>query len=207
LDNFGFNVATILAGLGVGGIAVGLALQSVLGDVIASFCIGLDEPFEVGDFIDLGEYKGTVEAVGLKTTKIRSVNGELLVLPNNDIVSSRIRNFKRMQERRVVFRVGVVYDTKLEQLGEIADLPRSVVETQSNVRLDRAHFVEFGDSSLNFEVVYFVLTPDYLEYMNIQQAINLRIFEEFGRRNIHFAFPTRTLDLPKATLDAIASRG
>ncbi|MGE0172081.1 MAG: mechanosensitive ion channel family protein [Oligoflexales bacterium] len=195
LDNFGFNVTTIIAGLGVGGIAVGLALQSVLGDVIASFCIGLDEPFEVGDFIDLGEYKGAVESVGLKTTKIRSVNGELLVLSNNDIVNSRIRNFKRMQERRVVFRIGVVYSTTYEKLVEIPRLLRTIVEGMEKIRFDRAHFIQLGDSALNYEVVYFVLSPDYLEHMNIQEAINLKIFEEFARRKIEFAFPTRTIIL------------
>jgi small-conductance mechanosensitive channel len=193
LDNFGFNITALVAGFGVGGIAVALAIQNLLGDLFASFTIVFDKPFLIGDFIIVGDFMGTVEHIGLKTTRIRSISGEQLIFPNGDLLQSRVRNFKRMYERRVVFAIGVLYQTTLEQLKEIPGIIRAAVEAQAQVRFDRAHFKAYGAYSLDFEVVYYVLVPDYAVYMDIQQAINLILFKEFEERNIQFAYPTRTV--------------
>jgi small-conductance mechanosensitive channel len=195
LDNVGVNITTLIAGLGVGGIAVALALQTVLGDLFASLSIVLDKPFEVGDFLIVGELLGTVEYVGLKTTRLRSLSGEQLVFSNSDLLNSRIRNFGRMFERRVVFKIGVTYQTPREKLIKIPAIIREAVEKQSNTRFDRSHFFAYGDFSLNYESVYYVLGPDYNEYMDIQQAINLYVHEQFEKEGIEFAYPTQTLYL------------
>jgi small-conductance mechanosensitive channel len=193
LDNLGFNITTLVASLGIGGIAVALALQNILGDIFASLSIAMDKPFVIGDFIIVGEQLGTVEYIGLKTTRIRSLSGEQIVFSNTDLLSSRIRNFKRMYERRVLFGFGVVYQTTHEQLKKIPVMVREIIEGLENTRFDRAHFKEYGDSSLNFEVVYYVRSPDYNVYMDIQQDINLALFEQFTQAGIDFAYPTRTL--------------
>jgi small-conductance mechanosensitive channel len=193
LDNLGFDVTALIAGLGVGGIAIGLALQNVLQDTFASLSIVLDKPFVVGDFIAIGDFAGTVERIGIKTTRIRSLSGEQLVFGNGDLLSSRIRNFKQMAERRVVFGFGVVYQTPADQLEAIPGMVAEIVEAQEHVRLDRAHFKSFGDSSLDFEVVYYVESPEYTLYMDRQQAINLALIRRFEAHGIEFAYPTRTL--------------
>ncbi|MCC4115871.1 mechanosensitive ion channel family protein [Aromatoleum toluclasticum] len=195
LDNMGFNVTALVASLGIGGVAVALAVQNILGDLFASLSIAIDKPFVIGDFIIVDDLMGTVEHVGLKTTRIRSLGGEQIVFSNNDLLGSRIRNYKRMQERRAVFAVGVTYDTRAAQLEEIPGVIREAVEAQPGVRFDRAHFKAFGPSSLDFEVVYYVEEPDIVRYMDAQQAINLRLVREFAARGIQFAFPTRTLHL------------
>jgi len=195
LDNIGVNITTLIAGLGVGGIAVALALQTVLGDLFASLSIVLDKPFEVGDFLIVGDLMGTVEYVGLKTTRLRSLSGEQLVFSNSDLLNSRIRNYGRMYERRVVFKIGVTYQTPREKLVKIPVIIREAVERQPKTRFDRSHFFEYGDFSLNFESVYYVLGPDYNEYMDIHQAINLYIHEQFEKEGIEFAYPTQTLYL------------
>jgi small-conductance mechanosensitive channel len=197
LDNLGVEIGPLLAGLGVGGIAVALALQNVLGDLFASLSIILDKPFVIGDFIVVGDKAGTVENVGLKTTRVRSISGEQLVFSNSDLLSSRIQNFKRMVERRILFTVGVLYQTPREKVARIPALIRESVESQENVRFDRAHFKEFADSSLNFEIVYFVLSREFGDYMNVQQAINLELLGKFEAENIEFAYPTRTLFLER----------
>jgi small-conductance mechanosensitive channel len=195
LDNIGVNITTLIAGLGVGGIAVALALQTVLGDLFASLSIVLDKPFEVGDFLIVADLMGTVEYVGLKTTRLRSLSGEQLVFSNSDLLNSRIRNYGRMYERRVVFKIGVTYQTPREKLIKIPVIIREAVEKQAKTRFDRSHFFEYGDFSLNYESVYYVLVPDYNEYMDIQQAINLYIHEQFEKEGIEFAYPTQTLFL------------
>jgi small-conductance mechanosensitive channel len=197
LDNLGVNVTTMVAGLGIGGIAVALAAQNILGDLFASASIVLDKPFVMGDFIIVGDLLGTVEHVGLKTTRIRSLSGEQLVFSNNDLLQSRIRNFKRLRERRVVFSIGVIYQTPYDKLAAIAGMLRAAVEAQDHVRFDRAHFASHGDFSLNFEVVYHVLSPDFHLYMDIQQAINLTIHKRFEEQGISFAYPTQTVFLPR----------
>ncbi|SFF91056.1 mechanosensitive ion channel family protein [Pontibacter chinhatensis] len=193
LDNLGYNVTTIVAGLGIGGIAVALAAQNILGDLFNYFVIFFDRPFEVGDFIVLDDKSGVVDKIGVKTTRIKSLSGEQLVVANSDLTNSRIHNYKQMQQRRVVFKLGVVYQATYEQLELIPGLLRQIVEEQDMVRFDRAHFTSYGDSSLDFEVVYYVLSSNYNDYMDIQQRINLRIFKEFQELNIDFAYPTRTL--------------
>ncbi|MBR9986109.1 MAG: mechanosensitive ion channel family protein [Desulfosarcina sp.] len=196
LDNVpGVKITTLVASLGIGGIAVAMALQNVLGDIFASLSILLDKPFVIGDFIIVEAHMGTVEYIGLKTTRIRSLSGEQLVFSNSDLLKSRVRNYKRMAERRVVFSIGVVYQTDYDTLKKIPGLIRQIIEDQEHVRFDRSHFQGYGEFSLNFETVYYVLSPDYNRYMDIQQAINLAIFRQFETLNIGFAYPTRTVFL------------
>lgn len=193
LDNLGIDVTALVAGLGVGGVAVALAIQNILGDLFASLSIIVDKPFEIGDFIIVDEYLGSVENIGLKTTRIRSLGGEQIVFSNSDLLGSRVRNYKRMQERRVVFSFGVLYQTTADQLEEIPKMVRKVIEDLDNTRFDRAHFHKFGDSSLDFEVVYYVDNGDYNLYMDRQQAINLAMVRQFADKKIVFAYPTRSL--------------
>lgn len=194
LDNIpGLDVTTLIAGLGIGGIAVALALQNVLGDLLASLSITIDKPFVIGDFIVLDSFAGTVERIGLKTTRIRSLSGEQLVISNNDLLAGRIRNFKRMSERRAVFGFGVVYQTAAEQLESIPAMIRAIIDATAGVRFDRAHFKGYGASSLDFEIVYYVLSADYVAFMDAQQAINLELFRRFAAHGIEFAYPTQTL--------------
>jgi small-conductance mechanosensitive channel len=193
LSNLGLDVSSVIAGLGIGGIAVALAAQAVLKDAFSAFAIWMDKPFEVGDFIIVGDMRGTVEYVGFKTTRLRSLEGEQLVFSNADLTDSRVRNYKRMAERRVLLNFGVVYQTPLESLREIPGIVRAIIESQERARFDRAHFQGFGDSALNFEAVFYVLSPDYNTYMDVQQAINVRLIEELGNRGVEFAYPTRQL--------------
>ncbi len=205
MENIGVNVTTLIAGLGVGGIAIGLATQNILSDLFASLSILLDKPFEVGNFIIVGDQLGTVEKIGLKTTRLRSLGGELLVFGNSDLLSSRIRNYANFWERRVVFSFGVLYDTPSEKLKKIPETVRQIIENVEQTRFDRAHFKEFGDFSLNFEVVYYVLSPDYAVYMDIQEKINLGIFEAFETEGIGFAFPTRTIHIASEPGENVAT--
>ena len=193
LDNLGVDITALVTGLGIGGIAVALAVQNVLGDLLASLSIVLDKPFVVGDFLAVDELLGSVEHVGLKTTRLRSLSGEQLVVSNTDLLKSRIRNFGRMYERRIVFTVGVTYDTPRERLEQIPGILREAVEAQARARFDRAHFKAFGAYSQDFEVVYYVTVPDYTAYMDIQQAINFQVHRRFEEAGIAFAFPTQTL--------------
>ncbi|MBL8199513.1 MAG: mechanosensitive ion channel family protein [Chromatiales bacterium] len=195
LDNLGFDVTALVASLGIGGIAVALATQNILGDVFASLAIALDKPVVIGDFVILGEVMGTVERVGLKTTHLRSLSGELIVLPNSDLLSSRIRNYKRMFERRVLFKFGVTYQTPPGTLQRIPGIVRDLVEGQALARFDRAHFATFGDSALEFEVVYFVRDPDYNRYMDVQQQINFGLIAALDEAGVEFAYPTRTIHI------------
>jgi len=195
LENLGFDITTLVAGLGVGGIAVALAVQNVLGDLFASLSIVLDKPFVIGDFIIVDTMLGTVEHVGLKTTRVQSLSGEQLVFSNADLLRSRIRNYKKMQERRVVFSIGVTYQTPHDTLKRIGSMIRDIIATEADARFDRAHFQSYADSSLNFEVVYYVLKPDYNLYMDIQERINLAIYRKFEEEGIEFAYPTRTVYL------------
>ena len=197
LDNLGLKVASVIAGLGVGGIAIALAAQAVLGDLFAYFVIFFDRPFEIGDFIIVGDKVGAVEYIGLKTTRIRSLSGEQLVFSNKDLTDSRIHNYKRMEKRRIVFRIGVTYQTIHDQLVEIPGLIKEIITKIEGTTFDRAHFQGYGDFSLNFEIVYYVLTSDYNIYMDTQQKINLNIYKEFESRGIEFAYPTQTLFLNK----------
>ncbi|GBE02177.1 low conductance mechanosensitive channel YnaI [bacterium BMS3Bbin06] len=198
LDNLGFKISSVIAGLGIGGVAVALAAQAVLGDLFSYFAIFFDRPFEVGDFIIVGEYMGSIEDIGIKTTRIRSLGGEQLVFSNTDLTNSRVRNYKRMEKRRVVFKLGVTYQTSLQQLKEIPLIITGIIKKINDTAFDRAHFSSYGDFSLIFEVVYYVIGSDYNKYMNIQQEINLEIMEEFEKRRIEFAYPTQTIFLEKS---------
>jgi small-conductance mechanosensitive channel len=193
LDNFGVNVTTLIAGLGITGVAVALAVQNILGDLLAALSIVLDKPFVVGDFIIVDQTMGTVESVGIKTTRIRSISGEQIVIANADLLKARIRNMKRLVERRVLFVTTVSYNTPPETVERIPGMLREIVTAQSPVRFDRAHFRSYGESALEFETVYFVLSDDYNKYMDIQQAINLELLRRFHDEGIEFPFPTRTI--------------
>jgi small-conductance mechanosensitive channel len=192
LSNLGFNITAFVASLGIGGIAVALAAQNILGDLFASIAIALDKPF---DAIKTPSVDGTVEHVGLKTTRLRSAGGEQVVVSNTEMLKGSLRNFKRMQTRRIEFTFGVTYDTTPEQAAAIPAIVRRVVEAQPQLAFDRAHFVKLGESSLDYLVVYIMQTPDYLQYMDNQQAINIGLMRELSAMGVQFAFPTRTLVL------------
>lgn len=193
LDNLGVNISALVAGLGVGGIAVGLAVQNILGDLFASVSIVVDKPFVLGDFIVVDQFSGTVESIGLKTTRIRSLSGEQIVFSNNKLLGMEIRNYKRMRERRILFRFGVTYQTPADQLEMLPGMVKDIIEAIDTLRFDRAHFCNFGDSSYDFEVVYWVTLADYASYMDAQQRINLEMVRRFAEHGIDFAYPTRTL--------------
>jgi small-conductance mechanosensitive channel len=193
LENLGVNITGLVAGLGIGGIAVALALQNILSDLFSSFSIMLDKPFVVGDFIVVDEHLGGVEKIGLKTTRIRSLSGEVIVFSNADLLKSRVKNYRHMAERRVAFSVGVTYQTSHDTLRTISTMLADIIREQPKVRIDRVHFKEFGDSALIFEAVYYVTDPGFNTYMDIQQAINLEIYRRFSEAGIEFAYPTRTL--------------
>jgi small-conductance mechanosensitive channel len=198
LDNLGFKISAVIAGLGIGGVAVALAAQAILGDLFSYFAIMFDRPFEVGDFVIIGEHMGTIEQIGIKTTRVRSLGGEQLVFSNTDLTSSRLRNYKRMGKRRIVFKLGVTYQTPLDKLKAIPGIIEKVIKNVKDTTFDRAHFFSYADFSLVFEVVYYVLSRDYNKYMDIQQEINFAIKEAFEKRDIEFAYPTQTLYLNKS---------
>lgn len=202
--NLGFDVTALITGLGIGGIAIALAVQNVLGDLFASLAIVLDKPFVVGDFIAVDGMNGTVEHVGVKTTRVRSLSGEQLIFGNANLLGTSIRNYGRLRERRIVFTIGVEYATPREKLKAIPGWLRQAVEAQKQTRFDRAHLRSFGDSAIEFEVVYYVLEPNYALYMDVQQAINLVVHEVFEREGIEFAFPSRTVFL--RGLEPVADR-
>jgi small-conductance mechanosensitive channel len=189
LDNLGIAIQPLLAGLGIGGIAVALAVQSVLGDLLASISIALDKPFVVGDVLTVDDFTGTVEKIGVKSTRLRSVSGEQIVMSNADVLKSRVRNFGRMNERRSLFQLYVIYDTPTEVLAAIPAAVRAIIEAQPNVRFDRCHLLTCGPTSLQFEVVYFVLTSDFMVYAERQHAINLAILQRFRELGVQFATP------------------
>ncbi|ADU50741.1 MscS Mechanosensitive ion channel [Thermaerobacter marianensis DSM 12885] len=207
LRQLGMDITALVAGLGIAGIAVGLALQNVLGDLFASLSIVLDKPFVVGDFIVVDNFAGTVQHVGIKTTRVRALTGEEIVIANADLLKSRIRNMKRMTERRVEFRIGVTYGTPVEKLERIPAMVREIIEAQPQVRFDRGHFKQLGDSALIFEFVYFVTDPDYVLYMDTQQAINLAIYRRFMQEGIEFAFPTQTVHLVEEGPETAPAQG
>lgn len=194
LDNMGIQIGPLLTGLGIGGIAIAFALQAILGDVFCSVAIILDKPFEVGDFIVLDSGNmGTVERIGIKTTRVRSLSGEEIVFSNADLLNSRIHNYKRMQVRRVAYTVGIEYGTPLETMKQVPQVIEDIIRKVDNVRFDRVHMFNFAESSYDYEIVYWVLSSDYTVYMNCRQAINFGIVEEFKRLGVDFAFPTRTV--------------
>lgn len=197
LSNYGVNVSSIIASLGIGGLAVALAMQNILTDIFSSFSIFIDKPFQVGDFITVGQHSGTVQKIGLKTTRLKTLLGEEMVISNKELTSARVQNFKKMQERRVVFTLGVVYGLPMTELRSIPKIIRTIVKGKEGARFDRCHFVTFGASSLDFEVVYYVESADYKTYLDIKQKINFEIYREFEKAGIEFAYPTQTLYIEK----------
>ena len=189
LDNFGFNITTLVASLGIGGIAVALATQNILGDLFASLSIMLDKPFEVGDFIIVGDALGAVEYIGLKTTRLRGLGGEQIVFSNGELLRSRIHNHKRMASRRVAFVLRVAYGTSEAQVTAIPAMIRDIIAPRSDADFERAHFFRYGDWSLDFEVVYHFKSPDYILHMDTQEQILLQIYRAFQREGIQFAHP------------------
>ena len=199
LDNLGIDITALIAGLGIGGIAVALAVQNVLGDLFASLSITLDRPFVVGDFLIVGDYMGSVEYIGIKSTRLRSLSGEQIVIANSDLLSSRVRNYGRMQERRVVFETRVTYETDPDHIERIPTLIREIIESQPDTRFDRSHFAKHSPASLDFETVFYVLSADYNKYMDIQQRINLRLHRELLAMGVGFAYPTQKVYLVDQT--------
>lgn len=195
LSNFGIQIDALIAGLGIGGIAAALAVQNILGDLLASLSIYVDRPFDVGDFIIVDDYLGVVKEVRWRSTRITSLGGEQIVFSNADLAKSRVRNYRRMEERRVAFEIGIEYNLPVELVRQAADLIREAIEAVDGVRFDRAHFKSYGDFALVYEAVYYVPTNDYTVYMDKQQQINLGIYERFQAAGIPFAFPARTIYL------------
>lgn len=198
LDNFGYDITAIVAGLGIGGVAIALASQAVLADLFSYFVIFFDKPFEIGDFIIVDEKMGNVEYIGIKTTRLRTLGGEQLVFSNTDLTNSRVHNYKRMQHRRIEFSFKVIHNTSIEKLRTLPSTVKDIVQQQPKTRFDRAHFKSIGDSGLDFEVIYFIESPDYNFFMDTQQAINLALYAHFEKEDLHFAHPTQTVHLQKA---------
>jgi small-conductance mechanosensitive channel len=198
LQNFGINVTALVTGLGIGGIAIALAVQNILGDLFAALAIVLDQPFVVGDAIQVDNINGTIEHVGLKTTRIRSLSGEQVVISNADLLRSRIRNYKRMEHRRVAFNLDLGFDTPPDKVARVPAMVRQVVESQPLTRFDRCHLLTFAESGLRLEAVYFVLDPDFNKYADIHHGINLELLRRFRRDQIEFGFATRTMPLRPA---------
>lgn len=197
LQNIGINVTSLVAGMGIGGVAIAIASKEILSDLFSSFTIIFDKPFEEGDFIIVGDKMGTVKKIGIKTSRIQALQGEEIVFSNQTLTSEVIQNFKKMVERRIEFQMGVSYETSQTQLENIPDIIKEIIKKVDKTRHDRTNFKTYGDSNLIYETVYFIETDDYNEYMNIQEEINLKIFDKFAKEKIEFAYPTRTVILQK----------
>lgn len=197
LANFGVNITSVLAGIGIMGLAVGLALQNILADLFSSFAIFFDKPFQAGDFITTGAHSGTVEHIGIKTTRIRAQQGEEIVISNQELTSARVQNFRKLNERRVVFSIGILYETPYEKVERVPEMMQEILNNTEKVRIDRIHFKELGDSALLFEAVYLVTSDSYADKMDVQQKINYALVEKFEKEGIGFAYPTQTVYLAK----------
>jgi small-conductance mechanosensitive channel len=198
LDNRGFDITALMAGLGIGGLAIAFALQNVLSDVFASFSLYLDKPFKTGDFIIVDDFLGTVRHIGIKSTRIESLWGEEVIMPNKYLTEAKVKNYKRMENRRIVFEFGVVYQTPAAKMRKIPEIVQSVINGIELAGVDRVHWKGFGDSALTFEVMYRVNSPDYNQYMDVQQEINLQLKEKLEKEGIDFAYPTQTVYLQKS---------
>lgn len=193
LSNLGIEVTSLIAGLGIGGIAIAFALQGVLSDLFASFSIYFDKPFRIGDFIIIGDDMGVVEKIGIKSTRIRTLQGEELVVSNNELVNARVQNFKKMRERRVVYTFGITYETAPEKVKRVDGIVKDIFDNLDGARLDRVHLFEFGDFALQFELVFFITSADYNHYMDIRQDFNFQLMDRFSAEGIQFAYPTQTI--------------
>ncbi len=197
LSNLGYDVSTLIAGLGISGIAIAFALQNILSDIFASFSIHFDKPFQKGDYIVIGTDSGTVEKIGIKSTRIKTLQGQELVVSNKELTTTRVNNYKKMEKRRIVFNIGVTYDTSSTKLEKIPNLVTNIIKNQKLAEPDRVHFNNFGDFSLGFEIVYYMLDSDYTVYMDTQEKINLDIKKAFEKEKIEMAFPTQTIHIQK----------
>ena len=197
LSNAGVDITSLVAGLGIGGLAISLALQNILSDLFASFSIAVDKPFEIGDFIVVGDHRGNVKHIGMKTTRITSLEGEEIVISNAELTSARVQNYKKMKKRRVVLQFGCTYDAKADQMAKIADDVKVIIDGHDNAEVDRVHFNAFGDSDLQFEAVYFMLTSDVMAYMDTKQDINIELLKYFEANGLEMAYPTQTLYVKK----------
>ena len=193
LDNLEIQITGLVTGLGISGIAIAFAAQSILNDLFNYFTIFFDKPFDIGDFIITGDYRGTIEHIGVKTTRIRSLSGEQLIISNTDLVNSRINNYKRMKQRRINFSFGLTYDTSLDKLKKVPEIVEKIIKSVDKTEFDRAHFAEYAVSSLLFQVVYYVKDSDYKVYMEVQQQINFELKEKLEELGVSFAFPTQTI--------------
>ncbi len=207
LANLGVNITAMVASLGVGGIAIALAVQTLLSDVFASLSIGIDKPFEIGDFVVFGSVAGNIEHIGLKTTRIRSLSGEQVVCANADLLKQTLHNYKRMDTRRIVFKFGITYNTPTEKVREVGALVKRIIDGVENANFDRAHFIAFDDSQLTFEVVYIMQVPDYAKYMDAQQEINLQLLDGMRSMDVQFAFPTRSIEFVGGSFPEVAVSG
>lgn len=197
ITNLGYNLNSLLAGLGIGGIAIAFAVQGILADVFSSVSIYIDRPFQIGDYIVVGTKKGTVKSIGMKTTRIQTLQGEELVIPNAMLTGKEIENFRKMEERRIVLAFGVTYETPLEKLKKIPQSIENIITKHTNAKFERAHFALFGDFSLNFETVYFIKSAEYKDYMDLQQTVNFELMEFFAKEGIEFAYPTQKVFMGK----------
>ena len=198
LSNLGFDITSLVASLGIGGVAVALAVQNILADVFSSFSIYFDKPFQVGDFVVVdANFEGTVKKIGLKTTRIEALSGEELVVSNQELTNSKVRNYRKMKKRRVEMRVGVEYGLPVKKLEKINDIVEKILTSMDDVEFGRSHFKSFGDSALIFEIIYFVDQNDYLLYMDRQQELNMKLYTAFTKEKIGFAFPTQTVHVVK----------
>ena len=197
LAAFKMDLSGVIVGLGVGGIAIALALQNILSDIFSAFSIYFDRPFEIGDFIVVGDYSGTVKKIGVRSTRIELLQGEELIISNRQLITTSVRNFRKLKKRRVVFNLGVSCDTSTEKLRRIPELIKKIINESELAEFDRTHFTKFGDYSLDFEVVYYMKTSDYVKYLDTQHTINLAIKEAFEREDIELAYPTQTIFVNK----------
>lgn len=191
------NLSGLTVGLGVSGIAIALAIQNILGDAFSAFLIYFDRPFEVGDFIVVDDFSGTVKKIGIRSTRLQLLQGEELVISNKELIETSIRNFKKLRKRRVVIKIGVAANTPLEKLKKIPVMLQKIISSIKLAEFDRVHFAEFGDFSYNFEIVYYTKTSDYAKYMDVRQEINFGIIDAFEKENIVMPFPTQTISLMK----------
>jgi len=198
LSNLGYDVTSLVAGLGIGGIAIALALQNVLSDIFSSLSIYFDKPFKPGDYIRIDDQEGTVQSIGIKTTRLTSVQGEELVIPNNTLVSSNIQNFGKVKKRRIQFTVGICYETPVEKIKEAKEIITKVIKKTNDTEFDRVFFKTMAESNLKFDIVYFVQSGNYKDYLTVQENMNLEIMKQFEKAGIHFAYPTQTLHIKKS---------
>ncbi|MFC1721001.1 mechanosensitive ion channel family protein [Patescibacteria group bacterium] len=193
LSNLGVNINSMIAGLGIGGLAIAFALQNILADLFSSFAIHVDKPFKVGDYIVAGEHSGVVQKIGIKTTRLRALQGEEIVISNGELTGARVQNFKKLEERRVSFDIGITYETPQEKVRKITEIIGNAISGTEHTRFDRSHFMNFGDSALIFTTVYYVESNDYVDYANARQEINFKIMEGFAKEGIEMAYPTQTV--------------